>query len=392
MTTHLANRTLIVGPATWRYGARPSPADRFMAVQLPSGEAEVNTLLLRDAEVVHAPYTVYTVAGAVVDVGELSEYPFIGLMPAPRAASVLWSGHGLMPLFVINHGLTHVDLLTQVRVGDQDALFIWSARRDRGLDPTDGLVPALLPACVEAAEASRRFLNNHQFYYRTFWPGTEIEHKITLAHTVDVYALAAMFAGRVASGGVPGFLPEYGDAFQQWDFDNVVFEIPAPAEQAGYVSFIPDSADAYVMKRKWFQHDAVRRREQKWLHVQVVGSFEDHIRGQFGVTAAFVGAFRRTRFDVSCESARTGNVYAIMVDRCQITDPGGPDLCQVEIEYLHSRTLRSSAAEHVDAELAALVSYTTGQLDALGETYECGPLSKLTYLRQLRRQSPVGGR
>jgi len=363
-----------------------------MAVQLPSGDAEVNTVLLRNTDVVRSPYTVYTVGGDVFDVGEWSGYPFVGLVPDPRLAGLLLGGHGLMPLFMISHGPAHADLLTQVRVGDQDALFMWSGNLRVGLDAASGLVPDLLPACIEAAEASRRFLNNHQYHYQTFWPGTEIEHKITLSPTVDIYALATVFAGLVGSGGVAGFLPEYGNAFQQWDFDNVMFEISAPADEAGYVSFIPDSTDTYVMKRKWFAQDAVRRREQKWLHVQVGGSFEDHIREQFGVTAIFVGAFRRTRFDVSCESAQTGNVYAIMVDRCRISDPGGPDLCQVEIEYLHSRTLRSSAAEHVDAELGVLVTHTVRHLDALGEAYEYGSLSKLTYLRRLRHESPAGGR
>ncbi len=375
-------RWMIVGPAGWRHGVEPVTGDRFVGVRLPDGPPEVNTVLVRAGDLAPAAYRVFEVGRGPVATGEFAGYPFVDLAPRPELAALVPGVRGLAPLFVLTQGREQTGLFVQVRMGSADALFVWMA--EGPAVEAGGGVGDLLGACLAGAEESRRFFNNHQHYYRKFWPGYELEHKITIAADTDIYDLAVGFRNLVGFGGFPGYLWEYGDDFQQWDFDNHLFEVTHPAAEAGYISFIPDSAGKHVLKRKWFQADGVKRREQKWLSVAVEGSFAEHIDRHVGVAAGYLGTFRRTRFDISCESARTGNVYSIMIDRCRMRDGLGPDLCQVEIEYMYSRTLRDWAATHVAGEMEQLVAESTKVLAGRGVAFEYGPLSKLSYLRRLR--------
>jgi hypothetical protein len=122
-----------------------------------------------------------------------------------------------------------------------------------------GVLQAAVSRAVELHEANRTFLTNHQCYLRKFWPGDEIEYKLTLKEPVDIYDLTVEFRNAVSVGPLSGYLWEYRDDFQQWDFDNYLYEILGP-EEAGYISFIPDSLGTVVVKRKWFTEGAVRRR------------------------------------------------------------------------------------------------------------------------------------
>jgi hypothetical protein len=356
-----------------------------MLVKLPDGPSEVNTLHITGPELANAAYRVYEIGSGVVREGRLQGFPFLELAPTTELSAIMRPGSSPAPLFVVAHGNESRALLVQLRNGPEDILFLWAAEQPGKpgyLAPED--VEDCLSDCIRAAEDNRRFLNNHQYYYRKFWPGDELEHKLTLPPEVDIYGLAVEFRNLIGTAGFSEYVWEYGDVFQQWDFDNHLYEVPGPPAEAGYISFIPDSTGLHVVKRKWFQEDGFRRRESKWLGVDVGESFDEYLRTSAKVNARYLGTFRRTRFDISCESKRSGNVHAIMIDRCQIRDPPGPDLCQIEIEYLHSRTLRDEAAAAVEKELGYLVGEVSKVLSARRIPFRADSLSKMTYLRELR--------
>jgi hypothetical protein len=233
-------------------------------------------------------------------------------------------------------------------------------------------LPALLAKAISHAERHREFLNNHQCCYTKLWPGDEIEHKITLTPPV-----------------MPDYIWDYRDDYQMCDFDNHMFAITAPAGDAGYISFIPDSAGTVIVKRKWYVHDTIRRRETRWRNVAIPATrtgFDTYLRTQVKMNANYVGFFRRTRFDTTCEAKRTGNIYGLMVDWCRpLHDPQNKRLYQVEIEYLHSRTLQSTSADAVDDELRFLVGVVQRYLQDRNIQHITGGESKLTYLRSLTR-------
>lgn len=382
---------LFIGPIGWRYGIGPKAGEKFLVLDVPLAREQINTLLIKHQQLKAAPYDQQVIGGAKIKSGFLDTAPFVDYTPTAAITELLSGTKGLAPIFLASmrqHGET--DLYVQLRLGSEDSLFVWagSSADDPALY-SDFPAEPILRACISATERNRHFFNSHQYYYRKFWHEWEIEHKITVSPATDVYDLAVLFRNLIGKDDFRDYMWEYGDIFQQWDIDNHLFEIAGEPGEVGYVSFIPDSAGRHVVKRKRFASDGIWRREEKRLNVDLASlSYAEYLQNQMGLTARYLGSFRRTRFDVSCESTETGNVYSIMIDRCVIKEPAGADLCQVEIEYLHSRTIRDSAAQYITGELEHLVQAVQHQLNCNDIPYEYGPLSKMSYLRMLRGDLP----
>lgn len=141
-----------------------------------------------------------------------------------------------------------------------------------------------------------------------------------------------------------------------------------------------------IVKRKWFIFNSLRRREARCRGVRIpitVDGFEDYVRSHVSGKIRFLGSFLRTRFDSTCEFTRTGNIYGFMVDWCRSLDRSdAPHLYQVEVEYLHSRTLDVTARDAVETELATMKSAVQAYLDRVGIDHLPGE-SKLAYMRSL---------
>ncbi len=141
-----------------------------------------------------------------------------------------------------------------------------------------------------------------------------------------------------------------------------------------------------IVKRKWFTDNFPRRRETRWRGMSIpitIDSFENYARSHVSGDIRFLGSFRRTRFDSTCEFTRTGNIYGLMVDWCRPLDrPDAPHLYQVEVEYLHSRTRDKAARDVVEAELTTVRNAAAAYLDRVGISHRPGE-SKLSYMRSL---------
>jgi hypothetical protein len=384
----MARRYLFFGHYSWRFGFSPQPGDSFVVCQVPEGPGDVNTILLDDHALTGTEYWHVRSDGAPLGHGYHADCALTRLLVSEELTRLM-PGEASAPLLVAADAEDATRFFAQLRTGGRDVLAIWCGEWVGPNRPSDHgqRLAQTLSRGLRHIEASRHFLSNYQLYFRKFKPGTEIEHKLTVTSEADIYELSVHFRNLIGSGIFSNYIWEYRDDFEQWDFDNHLYEVPGPPEEAGYISLMPSADGTAVVKRKWFTADAIERRESKWTGVTLAGSGTEYISQRFGVVGRYLGAFRRTRFDISLESIVTGNVYAIMIDRCRFDRDDWPDLCQIEVEYLKSRTLRASAAGALRAEMRQIVDATRGELDRLGIDHVESPLSKLTYMRQLHESA-----
>jgi hypothetical protein len=385
-----AGSYLVVGPSTWRFAETADPSAPFLAIELGTVASDDNTLLLSFRDLSGARYLVVSLDGATLEQGVLEGHPFGRLLPAGTvaalAARLAPAGVTWAPLMVASVATGHLTIHAQIRIGDDEALLLragavgLSATRDDASALADGMAGAL-----RLIHRDRLFLNNHDCCYRKQFPELEIEYKLTLDGPIDLYGTSVALRNLVGTNEMPDYRWQYRDDFQQWDFDNVLFEVEGPAEEAGYISFIPDSTGTVTVKRKWFLADSVSRRESRWRGQALDRkNLARHITEFFGVEFTYRGSFRRRRFDITCESVVSGNVHSIMLDRCTPYDPTGPDLYQAEVEYLTSRSSDADSADVVHEELRYLTDVTRQTLRGRGITFHEGQLSKLSYLRNLQ--------
>jgi hypothetical protein len=379
-----AKRYIFFGPFSWRFGGMPRPSDSFIVARVPDGPSDVNTVLLDASALAGVDYWHIRCDGAILANGHHEQCVLSGLAVSEDFLQST-PGEAAAPLLVASDSGGIVQFFAQVRIGEHDVLAMWCGEYAISDQPSHGpRMAEIMHKGLASIESNRSHLNKHQRYFWNFEPGIEIEHKLTITSDPDIYGLTIHFRNLVGCGPLSQYIWEYGDDFQQWDFDNHLYEIFDPPEEVGYVSFIPNSRGSVGVKRKWFKVDAIERRERKWNDVTLPGTELEFIKKAFGVKARYLGAFRRTRFDVQMESVATGNIHALMIDRCQFDNQGWPDLCQVEIEYLKSRTLRPSARNLLRAEMRDILEVAKAELDRLGTKYLESPLSKLAYMKQMQ--------
>lgn len=230
-------------------------------------------------------------------------------------------------------------------------------------------------------------LNNYLCFRVKLRPDVELEHKFTLTGDPDVFQLAHDTLRHAAAGGLAGFIVEFREEIQQWDFLNHVYAIEEPADQAGYVSFIPTSDGRCTVKRKLFTADTDERPETRNRGVEVGADLAAHVRDELGLTPAWHASFRRIRYDVSVEAIGSGNVFGIAFDRNTIIDeagqriPGLPELVQCEIEYIYCQALTGADWDSVRADLVSLRTALSAYFDQRGIDNYQRHESKLTFLR-----------
>jgi hypothetical protein len=292
-------------------------------------------------------------------------------------------GPALIPHFALTTVGDQLTCYAQIRISMDDLLFL---RMPEEIPDN----PNWLNSALELLDRHSLFLNNHQCFFTKYQEEVEIEHKITLFQEPDLLVLANATCTAIASGEFPGYLTEYRDEFQQWDFFNYLFEIPGPPDEAGYVSFIPTTDGRYTVKRKKFKEDTRARHETRQRGVSIELPFTQHVQERMGLRTSWGMGFRRFRYDISCESRKTGHVFAIMFDRSTPIGPHGKplrgvvNLTQCEIEYMYSRTLSPIDGAIIFGELEEVIAWVRALLVSRGITFTENDESKLTYLRRVR--------
>ncbi|MFB4424354.1 hypothetical protein C5F59_025140 [Streptomyces sp. QL37] len=312
---------------------------------------------------------------------------FPGMLPgaALRAAvSEVTGGHTgpLVPLFYVTADGDRAHVHSQIRFLAEDACFI---RITPDPVPTAGVEELeWLPEAVRLHAGQFLLLNNHQRYYRKCFDGQELEYKYTLSPPVDIWTLTVELYGNLLGGGLPGYVMEYRDEYQAWDYLNHLFEVTGPTEaEAGYASFIPTTDGKHLLKRKWYAEDTFDRRESHTYGLDVTddGGFERYIREELKVEAVRLPSFRRVRYDVNFESVRTGHVYGVFFDHCSLVEDHEVTLNQCELEYLRSRVAVPPDEAAVLAEMDEIVSWLEAFLREHGLDDRRGFYSKRTFLK-----------
>ncbi|MFI9162059.1 hypothetical protein [Kitasatospora aureofaciens] len=299
------------------------------------------------------------------------------------AAAVSDAANGpLVPLFYVSSDGTSAHVHSQIRFLAEDACFI---RITEEPVPAAGIEElGWLPQALARHAEQFLFLNNHQRYYRKCFPGKELEYKYTLTPPVDAWTLTLELYRDVKGGALPGYLMEYRDEYQAWDYLNHLFEVTGPTEdERGYASFIPTTDGKHLLKRKWYAEDAFERRETHTYGLSLAddGGFERYVTEELKVEAVRLPSFRRVRYDINFESARTGHVYGIFFDHCSLVDARDVTLNQCELEYLRSRTAVEPDEADVSKEMAEIATWLESFLRERGLNSERGFYSKRTFLK-----------
>jgi hypothetical protein len=285
----------------------------------------------------------------------------------------------------------NIHIYSQVRFCIEDGLFIRTSSEPylyveadeiygREMDLPEGKPLGWVHEALRLHVRNSLFLNNHQCYYKKCFPGKELENKFTLKAPVNTWGLTVEIYQKLRKDELKGYIMEYRDEFQQWDYINYLYEIPEPLEEQGYISFIPSTDGKVIVKRKHYNVDQFMRGEIQYK-TSIDVPFEQYIKEKYGVTPVQLPPFRRVRYDVNFESTRTGHVYGIFFDHCSIIQSEDIILNQCEVEYLRSRTVLEPDAEEVLKEMEEITSWTRSFLKEKGICYREGYYSKLSFLR-----------
>jgi hypothetical protein len=306
-----------------------------------------------------------------------------GLRPLVGSA-----GSALVPLcYLSEHPGGGYHAYAQIRAHAEDACFVRSTAEPVGRGPVDEL-----DWLEDVLTAHQRFvlpLGNHHLYFRNHFKGTELEYKYTLDPAPDIWEAGMEVLRALRDGELPGCRPEYREDFQIWYYDNHLFDVLGPESERGYASFIPSYDGKNILKRKWFAEDSFARREELTHGVDVAPEgFAGHLAEELGLTVRAMPPFRRVRYDVQCESMRTGHIYGIFFDHCRLLDAPDVVLSQCEVEYLRSRNVLDHEEGEVVAEMDRVDAWVRGFLADRGWAKERSFYSKRSFLRDVVAARP----
>jgi hypothetical protein len=227
---------------------------------------------------------------------------------------------------------------------------------------------------------NRVALTNQDAWFKKYHPDSEIEYKLNLNGSLNIWSLANYFYNVIAQNQLPGFIPQILDPFNQWDFKNYLYEIVAPRSMKGYVSFIECPNEKFVVKQKIFEKDALERVELRTKNVEIKTTMENYLVENFpGIRYVRHEPFSRRRYDVNLESIHTGNIYSIMFDHSWLINDKSKTLSQCEIEYLKSRSVLPLRRVKVDQKL--ILDFVVQKLANLHIEPKQTYYSKLSFLK-----------
>jgi hypothetical protein len=386
--------TLCLGAHHLLTGATPTTADTLVLADLnrQARPDPPNTIILDWASTTATTLDAVTADGThrhstTADPGT-PIYQAFG--PAP-AITRLYQQHtgrvqgDLVPLFCLTKHARGIHVYSRIRLHTEDACFLRTT-----VEPLPGPADDLhwLPTAIAHHERHAQFLNSHTAAFQQAFPGREIEYKYTLDPTVNIWAAATALHRQVETDPPPGYVPEYRDSFQMWDYHNHLFETFGGSHQLGYVSFVPTSDGTYIIKRKTFPSDSHNRGEHHTHGVTINSTLADHLSDALGLTGRPLPPFRRVRYDVNLESLSSGHLYAFLLDR--VTLLANPDiaLIQCELEYRRSRTVLPPHQEAVLTELNQLGAWLEQFLARESINTSRGHYSKLSFLRDALASHP----
>ena len=262
---------------------------------------------------------------------------------------------------------------------------------------------SVLKMLTQAYERNYIPLNNFECYYIKGIPDTELEQKFDIEGAYNYHTVNVLWYEELASGKIPGFVPQLGDEIQHWAYDNDFYRIlPNPEGEAGYVSIMHwsrkrklDAATpvqsawndpVVTFKKKLYVTDAMERWERNYAEQRIVGSPEETLAKFFKLPLKRLPSWRRTRYDLACESTRSGNVFMINFEDSRVWNDSSAAgrLQQCETEYLKTRGTPNLEAIYEDFH--RLNECVEAFMRRHGIGYRKSNYSKLTFLEDYVRQ------
>lgn len=246
--------------------------------------------------------------------------------------------------------------------------------------------------CLKASKKYEIALSNQDAYFRKYCPDTEIEYKFNLDNSKDIWQMSCHFYNLIKKGKLPNFNLQFLDPFNQWVFNNHLYEVKTPKESRGYISFIECPDNKFVIKQKVYSKDTLKRIEIRTKNVTIPNTMDEYLKKHYPkISCKKLTPFNRKRYDVNLESLKTGNIYSIMFDRSKILNKFGHVLTQCEIEYLKSRTV--GKFRQVEKELKTVREFVKNQFKKQQIEFQETFYSKMTFLKDVKNdklfQCPV---
>ncbi|MFJ2218370.1 hypothetical protein ACIQVO_39945 [Streptomyces sp. NPDC101062] len=362
------------------------PEEPLVLLRVPPQEVCVpsTTVVVRWDTLGICPARAVTASGRPLASGRIEGRDlFTDALPGPALTALAGTPtpSDLAPLFYLaEHPGGGYHAYAQIQFHPDDACFVRITTAPVGRGAAQEL--HWLEAALTAFGRSALPLNNHHRCFRTHFAGTELEYKYNLTPGTDIWTSALELLKALRRGDLVGCRPEYRNEFQTYATENHLFDVTGPDTERGYASFIPTVTAGYVLKRKWYIQDSFARRERLIPDVRVApDSFGDYLRSELGLQVTAMPPFRRVRYDVQCESMRTGHVYGIFFDHCALLTQPEVALSQCEMEYRRTRSLLEHDETEVLGEMERIGQSLLDQLTAHGLTQERTFYSKLSFLR-----------
>ncbi len=230
-------------------------------------------------------------------------------------------------------------------------------------------------------------LLNDDCWFSKWRADIEMERKFTFSGLPDTWLLVSELYDEILNHRMRGFIPELDRDFQVFDYESHIFEVCGDAQEAGYISFIPQADGRMTVKRKWFVENTEIRRETVLGNQDLtLADIETHAAKMTAAALRKMPVFRRKRFDVNFESLRTGNIYGVYFDICRTESPAHA-FSQCEVEYCRTRTLWPLRDVVSEFEFAA--RYTSDFLVRKGVPFQHDTFSKLDFVRQAAAKSAL---
>lgn len=309
---------------------------------------------------------------------------------AQETAAQLGLSHGTSPMFLVLEDKGHARVYQNYETSGEEAYFL-ALGEVPGITDDLGGAKACLRETRRLAVLHGPKVNSRRI--RQKWKADcELERKFTFAHVlrsgdwskppVSIWAISHALHDAARTGCLPGWIPEFNDAFHLWHYDSEIFEVTDPPAAQGYLAFIAQTDGNTTLKYKRFQEDAELRYEAIAHHlpVQPHQYAQEALRVSGGTTRRLPG-FRRTRFDMDVESLDTGNAFAIVVDISRPFDDSNALLSQSEVEYIRTRSVNDP--KDVMEDFETVCAFAEGVFRSLGASYVQTPYSKLSFLRDV---------
>lgn len=254
-----------------------------------------------------------------------------------------------------------------------------------GQDSADGTSP-LLESVMRVATASPvilRRMSDESRQTTNLFPDIEIELKFTFDQEVSPWVVTSNLAAAVQRRELPDFIPDVGNEYQRWSYEQDTFALEREGVSVGYAAFMLTPSQEYVVKYKMYPADALRRQETFDMNVRIEPShFSEYLRRALpDVTATALPHMTRSRFDVNVQSTRTGHYFGLEMD--EVT-AAGQTMRQLELEYHRSQLVSGCEEETVEPELMRLRDLVARTLSEWGYSYRVDYFSKLSFLRSLQ--------